>query len=90
MAGASGHGRAGPAGRRLSIAPPTSAADAGTVGAGGPVGTIWCEAPPFARFSYWRDDEATAAAWRGDAFTVGDLGHLDAEGYSSCRAAVTT
>lgn len=44
-------------------------------------GAIWCEPPPFARFSYWRDEEATARAWRGDAFTVGDLGHLDEEGY---------
>ncbi len=45
------------------------------------VGTIWCEAPPFARFGYWGDQEATQAAWRGDAFSVGDLGHLDAEGF---------
>ena len=44
-------------------------------------GVIWCEAPPFARFSYWRDPAATAAAWRGNAFTVGDLGHLDGDGY---------
>src|SRR6185437_16444297 len=28
-------------------------------------GTIWCDMPAFARFHYWRDDEATAAAWRG-------------------------
>ncbi|MHB8681625.1 MAG: class I adenylate-forming enzyme family protein [Acidimicrobiales bacterium] len=44
-------------------------------------GVIWCQAPPFARFRYWGDDEATARAWRGDAFTVGDLGRLDDEGY---------
>jgi acyl-CoA synthetase (AMP-forming)/AMP-acid ligase II len=44
-------------------------------------GTVWCHAPSFARFSYWRDPEATASAWRGDAFTVGDLGRLDDEGY---------
>ncbi len=50
-------------------------------GASPAVGTIWCEAPPFARFSYWRNADATAAAWRGDAFTVGDVGHLDADGY---------
>jgi long-chain acyl-CoA synthetase len=40
-------------------------------------GLIWCHAPAFARFEYWRDPERTRAAWRGDAFTVGDLGHLD-------------
>ncbi len=42
---------------------------------------IWCHAPPFARFRYWGDEPKTAAAWRGDAFTVGDLGHLDEHGY---------
>ena len=40
-------------------------------------GTIWCTVPEYARFSYWRDPAKTAAAWRGDAFTVGDLGRLD-------------
>ncbi|HVF73652.1 MAG TPA: AMP-binding protein [Acidimicrobiales bacterium] len=44
-------------------------------------GVIWCHAPPYARFEYWRDPERTAAAWRGDAFTVGDLGRLDDDGY---------
>ena len=44
-------------------------------------GAIWCEVPGYARFEYWRDAARTAAAWRGAAFTVGDLGRLDAEGY---------
>lgn len=44
-------------------------------------GTIWCAVPAHARFSYWRDEEATARAWRGEAFTVGDLGRLDDDGY---------
>lgn len=44
-------------------------------------GTIWCAVPDHARFSYWRDLEATERAWRGDAFTVGDLGRLDEDGY---------
>jgi len=48
-------------------------------------GTIWCAVPPHARFTYWRDEEKTAAAWRdtphGRAFTVGDLGRLDDAGY---------
>jgi acyl-CoA synthetase (AMP-forming)/AMP-acid ligase II len=42
---------------------------------------VWCTAPQFARWSYWRDPERTAAAWRDDAFTVGDIGRLDDEGY---------
>jgi len=48
-------------------------------------GTIWCAVPEFARFSYFGDPEKTAAAWRetpdGPAFTVGDLGRLDDDGY---------
>ena len=48
-------------------------------------GTIWCVVPEHARFSYWNAPEKTAAAWRttprGPAFSVGDLGRLDDEGY---------
>jgi len=44
-------------------------------------GTVWCTVPDHARFTYWRNPEATARAWRGDAFTVGDLGRLDDDGY---------
>jgi long-chain acyl-CoA synthetase len=44
-------------------------------------GTVWCRPPAFARFSYWRDESATAAAWRDGSFTVGDLGRLDEDGY---------
>lgn len=48
-------------------------------------GTIWCMVPEHARFSYYGDPEKTAAAWRtvdGEpAFTVGDLGRLDDDGY---------
>ena len=43
--------------------------------------TIWCSVPRYARFTYWRDPAKSAAAWRGDAFTVGDLGRLDQDGY---------
>jgi len=70
-------GRARP-GRRLSIVPagPDDAAreDDGA-------GTIWCDMPPFGRFTYWGDEAATSRAWRGAACTVGDLGRLDDEGY---------
>jgi acyl-CoA synthetase (AMP-forming)/AMP-acid ligase II len=75
-------GRARP-GRRLSVAPiedddlvdevPTDLVDEGE-------GAIWCDQPDFARFTYWRDPEATADAWRGSSCTVGDLGRLDADG----------
>lgn len=41
---------------------------------------IWCAVPPYARWEYWRAPDKTAAAWRADSFTVGDLGRLD-DGY---------
>ena len=68
-------GRARP-GRRLDIA----------AGRRRPVdarrrGTIWCDMPAFARFSYWDDPAATAAAWRGSSCTVGDLGRLDTDDF---------
>jgi acyl-CoA synthetase (AMP-forming)/AMP-acid ligase II len=44
-------------------------------------GTIWCRVPSYARFEYWRDPTKTASAWRGDAFSVGDLGRLDTDGF---------
>jgi long-chain acyl-CoA synthetase len=44
-------------------------------------GVVWCHAPGFARFEYWRDPAATARAWRGDAFTVGDMGSMDEDGF---------
>lgn len=37
--------------------------------------------PAHGRFHYHGDDDKTAAAWRDDAFTVGDIGHLDRDGY---------
>ena len=54
------------AGRTLSV-------DAG--------GVVWCRPPAFGRFTYWRDEAKTAAAWNDGAFTVGDLGRLDEDGY---------
>lgn len=44
-------------------------------------GTVWCRPPDFARFEYWGDPAKTDSAWRDGAFTVGDLGRLDADGY---------
>ncbi|KQZ69975.1 class I adenylate-forming enzyme family protein [Nocardioides sp. Root151] len=48
-------------------------------------GQIWCAVPAHARFTYFAAPEKTAQAWRetpeGPAFSVGDLGRLDDEGY---------
>ncbi|HKN40448.1 MAG TPA: AMP-binding protein, partial [Acidimicrobiia bacterium] len=46
----------------------------------GEAGLIYVK-PPGARFHYQNDPDKTAAAWRDDAFTVGDIGYLDADGY---------
>ena len=82
-------GRARP-GRRLHIAPVAAAdvaadADIDDAAIGAPTagesGTIWCDMPDFARFSYWENPEATAQAWNGQACTVGDLGRLDPDGF---------
>lgn len=48
--------------------------------------TIWCQTPQYSRFEYWQDPAKSAAAWQdlpgGEiAFTVGDLGRIDDQGY---------
>lgn len=47
----------------------------------GEAGLIYVRPPGDTRFHYHDDDEKTAGAWRDDAFTVGDVGYLDADGY---------
>lgn len=48
-------------------------------------GHLWCVVPPHARFGYAGDPDRTAQAWRetprGPAFTVGDVGRIDDDGY---------
>jgi long-chain acyl-CoA synthetase len=45
------------------------------------VGEVWVRDPDGEKFEYWRDRAKSRAAWRGNAFSVGDLGHLDDDGY---------
>jgi len=47
----------------------------------GATGLIYFVPLEINRFRYHGDAEKTAAAWRGDAFTAGDIGHLDEDGY---------
>ena len=47
----------------------------------GAEGVIYIRPAGGATFHYHRDDEKTAAAWRDGAFTVGDVGRLDDDGY---------
>ncbi len=46
-------------------------------------GAVYFEAPPEAgaRFKYHKDDEKTAKTYRGDLFTIGDIGYLDEDGF---------
>jgi len=53
--------------------------DGNRVPAGKP-GSIYIT-PMSGRFQYRNDPAKTAEAWRDDAFTVGDIGYLDDDGY---------
>jgi long-chain acyl-CoA synthetase len=44
------------------------------------IGTVYLKAPE-ARFEYFRAKEKTDAAYRGDYYTLGDVGYMDDEGY---------
>jgi long-chain acyl-CoA synthetase len=44
-------------------------------------GLIYMKAPASGRFNYYKDDSKTHGAYRGDYYTLGDIGYLDADGY---------
>jgi long-chain acyl-CoA synthetase len=43
----------------------------------GEVGLVYLAAPESGRFEYFGDDEKTSSAYRGDYFTLGDVGYMD-------------
>ena len=45
------------------------------------VGLVCLQAPAATKFDYYGDTEKTAGAFRGDYFTLGDMGYMDAEGF---------
>ena len=47
----------------------------------GEVGLVFLQAPSAARFDYYGDPDKTAGAFRGDYFTLGDMGYMDEDGY---------
>ena len=47
----------------------------------GEAGLVYVSTPPQGRFHYHQAPDATAAAWRGSWFTLGDVGYLDADGF---------
>jgi long-chain acyl-CoA synthetase len=53
----------------------------GTALAAGEVGLVFLRTQPASRFDYYGDADKTADAYRGDYFTLGDMGYMDSEGY---------
>ena len=44
-------------------------------------GTVYLKSPAVGRFNYFKDDTKTEGAYRGDWFTLGDVGYLDDDGW---------
>jgi long-chain acyl-CoA synthetase len=47
----------------------------------GTVGSVYLRALASTRFHYYKDAGKTAASYRGDHYTLGDIGYLDDDGY---------
>jgi long-chain acyl-CoA synthetase len=47
----------------------------------GAPGTLYIKAPEEGRFVYHGDEDKTAKAYRGDYYTLGDVGYLDEDGW---------
>ncbi len=47
----------------------------------GEVGMLYLRAPEVGRFEYFKAPDKTDSTYRGDYFTLGDVGYLDDEGY---------
>ncbi len=47
----------------------------------GEVGLVWLKAATVGRFAYYKDDAKTASTYRGEHFTLGDIGYVDDDGY---------
>ncbi len=55
--------------------------DAGQPLPPGQVGRVFFSAPAAGGFEYFKDEAKTAAAYRGNCFTLGDQGYIDEDGY---------
>lgn len=47
----------------------------------GEIGTIYFKAPEQGRFEYFKAPEKTEGAYRGEYYTMGDMGYLDEDGF---------
>ena len=45
------------------------------------IGTIYMRAPTTGRFEYYKDNGKTDKSYKGDYFTLGDMGYFDEDGY---------
>ena len=45
------------------------------------IGLVYIKAPEATRFQYFKDEEKTKGTFRGEYFTLGDMGYMDADGY---------
>ena len=55
--------------------------DNGNQVAVGEIGTIYMRAPDAGRFEYYKDGSKTGKSYKGDYFTLGDMGYFDEDGY---------
>lgn len=44
-------------------------------------GTVYLKSPAVGRFNYFKDESKTEGAYRGDWYTLGDVGYLDEDGW---------
>jgi long-chain acyl-CoA synthetase len=47
----------------------------------GETGLVFLKAPAVGRFEYFKDVDKTESSYRGDYFTLGDMGYVDDDGY---------
>jgi long-chain acyl-CoA synthetase len=47
----------------------------------GETGLVYLKAPSVGRFEYFKDTEKTESSYRGEYFTLGDMGYTDEDGY---------
>ena len=47
----------------------------------GELGLVWLKAATIGRFEYFKDDDKTTSTYRGDHFTLGDVGYMDDDGF---------
>lgn len=45
------------------------------------IGTVYFQAPEIGRFEYFKSPEKTDSAYRGDYYTMGDMGYIDKDGF---------